>query len=147
MNGAVGSEKSKHVTEKPHEEGESVGRPVSTIDKGLEHLRWLCMRPKNNKGEQYSEEAEDVENQNQSLKFREQAADNRVDGDTEQDDSPEEHDAMPGVRLVGRIGKNDQALCHGPVEIPNRSAEGLPSEDGQPPCHLKSATEKDYRIL
>ena len=87
------------------------------------------MRPKGDQCNHNSEEAEDMENQDQSFKLGKPAADDGVNQDTEHDDSPEEHDTMPGVRLIGRIGKNDQTLCHGPIQISHRSAEGLPSKD------------------
>ena len=90
------------------------------------------MRTKDNQWEYDSEETKDMKNEDQSLKFRKPSADYGIDRDAEQDDSPEEHDTMPWVRVIGIISKNDQTPCHRPVEVADRSAEGLPSKDGQP---------------
>ena len=90
------------------------------------------MRPKGDQCNYNSEEAEDMENQDQSFKFGKPAADDGVNQDAEQDDSPKEHDTMPRVRLIGETGQNDQTLCHGPVQISYRGAEGLPSKDSEP---------------
>ena len=70
-----------------------------------------------------------MENEYQSLKFGKPAADDGIDRDAEQDDSPEEHDITPGMRVIARIGKSDQTPRHRPVQVSDRRAEGLPSED------------------
>ena len=87
------------------------------------------MRPKDDHWEDNSKKAENVENEDQPFKFGKPAAYDGIDRDAEQDDSPEEQYALPGVRLIARIGKNNQTLCHRPVQVSDRSAEGLPSED------------------
>ncbi len=69
-----------------------------------------------------------MKNEDQSFELRKPTADDGIDRDAEQDDSPKEHDTMPSVRLVGRVGKNDQTPCHRPVQVSNGSAKGLPSE-------------------
>lgn len=87
------------------------------------------MRPKDDQWEQNSKEAEYVENEYQSFKFGKPAADDGIDRDVEQDDSSEEHDTMPGMRVIARIDKSDQTPRHRPVQVSDRRAEGLPPED------------------
>ena len=36
------------------------------------------------------------------------------------------------MRLIDRVGKDDETLCHCAVQISNGSNESLPSKDGQP---------------
>ena len=90
------------------------------------------MRTKDDQREYNSEEAKDVKNEDQPLESRKPSADDGIDRDAEHDDRPVEHDTMPWVRVICRISKNNQPSCHRPVEVSDRSAEGLPSEDCQP---------------
>ena len=75
------------------------------------------MRPENDQWDHNGKEPEDMENQDQSFKCRKPAAYDGIDQDGEQDDSPEEHDTMPRLRLIGRVGQNNQTTCHRPIQV------------------------------
>ncbi|KAG8406833.1 hypothetical protein J3459_018631 [Metarhizium acridum] len=85
-----------------------------------------------------SEEAQDVQDQNQALELGQRRGHDGVDEDGEQDDGPVEQGAVPRLRCVvvvcGRHG--DHTPEHVACQEAARSHRALPSADSEPPCQV-----------
>jgi len=77
--------------------------PFAGIDESGEDLLGRCMRTQDDKGENYGEEADNMEDQDEGFEFGQPAAHDSVDNDAEEDDPPVQHNALPRLGLVAWI--------------------------------------------
>lgn len=85
----VGAHKGEGITHHTNHERHAVGRPTTIVNKSGEHIRSTSMRSKGNKRDKNGEETQNVEDQDESLKLGQYGADEGIDEDSEQEDSPE----------------------------------------------------------
>lgn len=88
MKGSIGADKGKSIAHHADHEGHTVCRPTTIVDKGAENIRSGSMRSKSDERDENGEETKDVKDQDETLKFGQHRADESVDKDSKQENSP-----------------------------------------------------------
>lgn len=114
VEGGVGADKGKDVANHADHEGQALRRPVTRVQEAGEDGVRISMGRQDDERDENSEEAQDVQDQNQTLELGQRRGHDGVDEDGEQYDGPVEQGAVPRLRRVvivcGRHG--DHALEH-----------------------------------
>lgn len=82
--------------------------------------------------DQDSKEAENMQDQDKTLKSREQLPSDSIDGDRKDRDGPEQEGSVPAMRLIIAVCEDDQSLNQTTAEITRCRVCGLPPNDGKP---------------
>ena len=105
---------------------------MAEVHKGCKYGLGIGAGPQGNHGDENGEEAQHMDDEDEALELGQQAAEDGVDEDGEEQDSPHEEQRLIGLRVVGRAHHKDQALYQAGGQVADGGQRPEPAARRQP---------------